>query len=364
MEGPRSPQENEFSSVLQFLNANLRPQQGWSIQTEYPTALSNHNLKNMRIIKENDEILSHAVLRPLLTKTPVGIFKVAAIGSVVTSEKYRNRGLSKTVIEDCIREAQNQACDFAILWTNLYEFYRKFNFELAGSEISFIIDKDLPVPDGSLRFSHGANVSPEALIRLFTQHTVSTVRTYEEVRKYLQIPNSNLYTAWDKDGSLRAYLVEGKGADLQGYIHEWGGALSALLPLVNFARKQQNRPLTLIVPHHSTNLVRHLTGWNFQANNGFLGMIKIINPVTLLTKIARAIRSDFGVKDFVFEKRDRIFYIGVGQNLFSTDSEADIVRLIFGPHKPSEIHKFEPTTLSALEKVLPIPMWIWGWDSV
>ena len=69
-------------------------------------------------------------------KTPVGLFKVGALGSVVTSTDHRNQGLSTLTIESCLNAARQQGCEFAILWTNLYEFYRKIGFELAGSEMS------------------------------------------------------------------------------------------------------------------------------------------------------------------------------------------------------------------------------------
>jgi hypothetical protein len=47
-----------------------------------------------------------------------------------------------------------------------------------------------------------------------------------------------------------------------------------------------------------------------------------------------------------------------------TDSERDVVKLIFGPLKAREIHDFGPETAQAMEEVLPIPMWVWGWDSI
>lgn len=364
MEGPRSPYIAEYDSLLRFLNQNLRAQNGWSILDEYPTALGQHNLGNIRIIKEKDEILSHAVLKINIIKTPIGIFKVAAIGSVVTHNNFRNQGLSQKIIENCLISAKEQGCDFAILWTNLFDFYRKFGFELAGSELSYVIDKDLAIPPSDVKILKGAKIDAEALLRLYSQHTVSSIRTFDEVKKYLSIPNSNVYTAWSHEGQLQAYIVEGKGADLGGYIHEWGGGVSHLLALVNYAFKDQKRPLTMIVPQHSVNLVTKLRSLKLREVPGFLGMIKIITPNSLFGKITRAAKSEHGNPDFILEKKDNSFLIGSGETMFKTDSESDIVRLIFGPQKPSEIHKFDPKTLATLEKIVPVPMWIWGWDSV
>lgn len=365
MDGPRAPEASEFDHLLSFLNHNLRAGQNWSIRDEYPTALDKNNLGNIRVITENGKILSHAVVKPLMIKTPVGMFKVAGIGSVVTDQNFRSQGLSQKIIEECLAVAQAQSCDFAILWTNLFEFYRKFGFELAGSEQSYVINKELPVPSTDLRILKSNKVDPEALLKVYTQHTVSSIRTFDEIKKYLQIPNSNVYTAWGPDGQLKAYAIEGKGADLQGYIHEWGGNLSSLLPLVNHIYRDQKKSITLIAPAHSTNLHQKMRSYGFSEIPGYLGMIKILNPSVLLGKVLRAIRHDMAHDDFIFEKRnDGFYYIGEKENLFKTDSEADIVRLIFGPYKASSIHSFEPQLLAVLENALPLPMWIWGWDSV
>jgi len=365
MDGPRPPFAGEYDNLLRFLNTNLRAKSHWSIAEEYPMALSTQNLHNIRIIEEKGQILSHAVLKPTIVKTNIGVFKVGALGSVVTDEKYRNQGLSQKTLEDCLGLAREQGCDFAILWTNLFEFYRKFGFELAGTEISFIVDREIAVPQGNYRFLMGTQLDPEALLRLYSQHTVSSIRTFDEVKRYLKIPNSNVYTAWGPDGQMAAYIVEGKGMDLQGYVHEWGGSMAALLPLVNFALRDQKRGLTWIIPGHSQNLIRRLEEQKFRGVQGFLGMIKILNPSVLFGKVLRVIKADLGEIDFVLEQRsDRHYYIGTRSNLFKTDSESDIVRLLFGPQKAREIHSFDPRTLTLLEKCLPIPMWLWGWDSV
>lgn len=363
MEGPRAPLENEFPGIVRFLDSNLRPEQDWSITSEYPLAFSPANLNNIRIIKENDEVLAHAVMRPVIIKTPAGLFKAGALGSVVTSEDHRNQGLSTKTLESCLEAARGHGCDFAILWTNLYDFYRRLGFELAGTELSVVIDRDIVAPAQGLRFLDSSKVAADAIHRLYSQHTVTSLRTLEDTRRYLQIPNTRVYTAWDDKNMLKAYAIEGKGADLNGYIHEWGGGVSSLLPLFNHVRQIQQRPITAIIPRHSGNLVRALTAQNFVINEGFLGMIKLLNPTNLFGKIKRHARG-LGIADLVLEKQGEKFYLGTDAGIFMTDSEQDIVKLVFGPWKASQLHDFEPAVLESLEKVLPVPMWIWGWDSI
>ena len=363
MEGPRPPAEHEFPQVVDFLNRHLRPEHKWSIAAEYPLALSELNRANMRVILEDNQVLSHAVLKPLYVRGPVGLLKAGAIGSVVTSTQHRNQGLSQKIMHDCLEVARSQACDFAILWTNIYDFYRKLGFELAGTEVSLVFDRDSKLDMTGYRVVEGTQVSPEAILRLFNQHTVNSLRTNEDIARYLQIPNSTVYTLWDNANVLQAYAVEGKGADLNGYIHEWGGGVSKILMLLGHIRNKRGKTVTLIAPKHSQGLLRKAAELKIPSHEGFLGMIKIIHATQLFSKIKKYARN-MGVADLVLEHRDGMYYMGSSANVFRTDSENDIVRLLFGPAKASDLAEFDAKTKEILEKVFPLPLWIWGWDSI
>lgn len=364
MEGPRPLHEHELTDLIRFLTDQLRPEQKWSIADEYPLAIHDSNLNNVRVIRDNDTFLSAAVMKPLVIKSPVGIFKVAAIGSVVTNPTHRNQGLSSQVLEDCLNGARLHGCDFAILWTNLFEFYRKLGFELAGTEVSLTVQDSFKCPEvPGLRFLNSNKVDPDAILRLYSQHTTGSLRTAEEIRRFLQIPNSRVYTAWDEQNRLQAYAVEGKGADLGGYVHEWGGGVSKLVPLIRYIQLEQKRPITVIAPAHSTNLIRQMKAHGAQEHSGVLGMVKLLNAPNFLTKIKKYIRST-GIEDVVLEPRDGRYYFGYKQSIFSSDSEADLVRLTFGPLTASQMNVFDKETAEVFEKLFPVPMWIWGWDSV
>ncbi len=365
MEGPRPLFDHEFPQFVEFLSTHLRPVQNWSIADEYPLAIHGANLNNVRVIKEESNFLSAAVMKPLVIKSPAGLFKVAAIGSVVTAPDHRHRGLSRQVLDECLAAGKAHGCDFAILWTGLFDFYRKLGFELAGSEISLALPAAFKIEETfeKLSFMTSTKVDPEAILRLYSQHTTGSIRTLEDIRKFLQIPNAKVYTAWDENNRLQAYAVEGKGADFTGYIHEWGGGVSKLIPLLSYAAKESPQRLTVIAPHHAANFIRKLVQAGATQHSGVLGMIKILNSTSFLAKVKKYVRA-FGVEDVVLEPRDGKFYLGYKQEIFSTDAESDLTRLIFGPGKASQLHKFDPATIEVFERLFPIPMWIWGWDSV
>jgi hypothetical protein len=321
----------------------------------------------MRIITEQKKVLSHAVLKPLIIKTPLCVLKVGAIGSVVTDETCRNQGLSRQIIENCLEEARKQDCDIAVLWTNLYDFYRKLNFELAGSEVSIVIEQEFAAPDSAgLKFVKGTQISAEAIHRLYSQHTVTSVRSIEDIRKFLRIPQTQVYTAWDNQGQLLAYAIEGKGIDLGGYIHEWGGKVSGLIALFSHIRQEKKKAFTVIMPRHSENLLNKLQSpeisGSFTVNHGYLGMIKIVNYDGLFAKIKRAARS-LGIADLVLEKRGiSEFVFGVGTELVVISEERTLTQVLFGPMPLIDL--FSEKTWKTLEKILPLPLWIWGWDSI
>ncbi len=362
MEGPRPPRETEYPQILDFLRQELRPDASWSLANEYPTALSLSNIHNIRIITEEKKVLSHAVLKPLIIRTPLTVLKVGAIGSVVTDSHHRNQGLSRKILDECLHEARRQDCDIAMLWTNLYEFYEKMNFELAGVEMSFVIEDEFAVPDHKLKFVKGTQVSAEAILRLYTQHSVTSVRTAEDIRKFLQIPQTQVYTAWDPSNQLVAYAVEGKGADLSGYIHEWGGNVSSLMALFSHIRKERKAPFTVISPQHSMNFIQKMqTIPGVLSNQGFLGMIKIVHAEQFFQKVKKAARA-LGVNDFVLEQRGPEVIFGLGGELIGISDEKDLVRILFGP--VVDIPHLSPEAQKKLSTVLPLPMWVWGWDSV
>ncbi len=345
MDGPRAPSDIEFPQVVEFLDQRLRNDVSWSIAKEYPTALTKTNLHNMRIISDGEQILSHAVLKPLLVKTPHMILKVAAIGSVVTDEKYRGHGYSRQIIESCLQEGLRQSCDLAVLWSGIPDFYHKMGFKLAGFEESYVIEKPLVTTATKLLFKKGPQIAPEALLRLYQQHTVTTHRTVEELRKFLQIPNAQIYTAWGPQGTLEAFAVEGKGSDLTDYIHEWAGNVSALFGLFNWIMTEKKKGFVLITPKHSNNLRIQLLAQEVEHNSGFLGMIKILNPASMIQKLVKAQLA-----------------LGGAPIDFTGLSADEFVETLFGPWSETITDKLPISGVKS--GLLPLRFWLWGWDSI
>lgn len=365
-QGPRPPTENEYGHLLEFLDQQLRPHADWSIASEYPTALAVNNLHNISMITRQEKVISHALIRPHIVRTPTAIFKIAAIGSVVTEPSYRNQGLSQKCLNACLRNATEQDCDLAVLWTDLYDFYRKLDFELAGTEISFTLDRKIEC-DSGIRVEKDVRVSPELLLNLYVQHSVITARNTRDVRRYLEIPNTRIHLAFDASNQCMAYAIEGKGADLQGYIHEWGGHIEGVLACVESIRKHHNTDqVTLITPAHAVNLIHRLQSQGFLCHHGFLGMIRILNVQKVLDKVIKASRI-MGVTEFNLAQPDKEtpqFTLQIGQTQLRVEGLAQLIRVLFGPWNWDDLPQISSQHRHQLSQFLPLPLWLWGWDSV
>jgi len=362
----RSPQTHEFNDVVDFLNTHLRENTAWGINTEYPTALTPSNIHNMSIITDDEDeqkIISHALLKPIITKTPHAIYKIGAIGSVVTAPEYRNQGLSSLNMQNCLTKATEQKCDLVVLWTDKQDFYRKFGFELAGFENTYVFEHELPSQTINTKFIKGTQIDPQAILKLYSQHSVGSVRTIDDMYQFMKIPNAQVFTAWSNTNQLLAYAVEGKGADLQSFIHEWGGQVSALIDLVSYMVKTEAKNYHLMVPQHSTNLRTTLDNMNVFCHKGFLGMIRIHEFDSIAAKVKKAFRAE-GLEQIVLEKQNGQIIFGYGTDLYTLDHDADLVRILFGPTQIEDLTFIQPNTREILTKALPLPIWVWGWDSI
>ncbi len=361
--GIRSPKLEELSPLLKFLNSQLRPNVNWSIDDEYPNLFLNKNLHNMKIAVDGQQILSHAIMKPTFVKTPVAVWQIAAIGSVVTRDDQRNKGLSKKVIQACLEEAQAQNCDLAILWTDLYDFYRKLNFELAGVECSVLFDRTFSAQHtmNPCKIIVGPQVDPYSLQKLHLNHSVSCPRTIEEIRNFLKIPNSEIYSSWNDENQLVSYAVIGKGLDFTNYVHEWAGSLPEIINLMAQIVKLKNENITMITPSHSQNLIRECKKLNLQVHQGYLGMLSIINENSVFSKIKKYARSK-GFVDFVCERLDQEIIFGFKDQLLQVRESKNLLPLIFGP--VPEGLPVDDLTEKKMKDLFPLPLWLWGWDSI
>ena len=125
--------ENELSSLLELyqqLNSD-------DVIDEVTAKSVWQNIKNQNIkyfiAKENGKIISscYICIIPNLTR---GGKSIGFIENVITDEKYRKKGIGKTVMENAIKYAKEQNCYKVLLQsgnkrTDAHPFYEKLGFD-------------------------------------------------------------------------------------------------------------------------------------------------------------------------------------------------------------------------------------------
>jgi len=359
----KSPNKIELTKVISFLNAQLRAKVDWSMDKEYPIAFSGFNINNIKFIEEEGKILSHALLKYLMIKTPAGIFKTAIIGSVVTDKEHQKKGLAKKLVQELIAKATADNCDICLLWSDLDKFYTSLGFELAGSEELLTINKpSTPIAtDPNLRFSDNPKINAEPIQKLFSKHLVGSLRSNKEIESYLKIPKSNIYSLWSNSNELLAYAIQGRGVDLNNVIHEWGGGVNHLTQLFSHILKTQNK-IEVITSSTAINLAKNLKEkLNATQTTRTLGYIKILNFQSIHSKILRWARVQGEYHLQTFNQGNDIFIRYKSKNYQLPDAQA-LTRLVWGPINPDILNNIDDELKASLLAVFPLPLWVWGWD--
>ncbi|MEY4632174.1 MAG: hypothetical protein RIQ81_2294 [Pseudomonadota bacterium] len=227
----------------------------YPIAAEYPLVLdparTSHSLCIARKGQRRDAagFLAHAsLLMRRMTPAagdPARAVTLGLVGNVATSLEERGKGWMRTLIAEVEARAIRQGADAIVLWSDLDGFYQKLGFVPGGKEIRFNMAVrrldcgKVPlvwVPDGYAQGRLADGIIRRMLELRTTGYSrplYQIERTIGEFRELLRIPDLALFLASRHAGNMaqpdqlppeaiEAFFIVGKGADMQGVIHEWG----------------------------------------------------------------------------------------------------------------------------------------------
>jgi hypothetical protein len=201
-----------------ILNHQLRSfESSPNIVAEYPIVLAKSSLSYC-LVTDQGEVVCHANLWPRRLK-PSGL-ELGFIGNVATAHNYKNQGYMQKFLKTLMDQ---HSFDAYVLWSEIASFFAKLDFKPFGDEYrvsicSVKIKQSIPLA----RFL----VPPfdlAVLNRLLQiQHPGAfeeVVRSKNEFETLLKIPNT--FCSYFEDDEGPSYAICGKGADMQGIVHEW-----------------------------------------------------------------------------------------------------------------------------------------------
>jgi N-acetylglutamate synthase-like GNAT family acetyltransferase len=364
-DGPRSVEPEEYASAISLINRCLRPNSPPSILKEYPLVLGKKNMQNMRVIVNDGRVISHAGVYFQTLRSGKLAFRAGGIGSVATDPEFRGKGLASAVVEDCLRLMSEAGCHLAVLWTQRHSFYRRFGFELAGSEYLYQLNSNSirPADRRPPRFApYTPDYLPE-IIRIHEREALRTERSPREYEVYFSLPKTKTLLAV-REGVVTAYAVMGKGEDFPNCVHEWGGSADDVLWLTQkMASERRDQEIIFLASAEENEMTNRLQRARARRVFEYLAMMKIVNPADLSSEISRHFFDDD--MQFKIVPYENEVSVEAGKVRARLANERMVVRLLFGPDRPANLLKScSPTMNRTLKNILPIPLFIWGLDSV
>jgi GNAT superfamily N-acetyltransferase len=167
----------------------------------------------------------------------------ALIGAVATDENYRGQGLASRLVSRVLEWSRAKGAAVAILWGAEHSLYAKLGFSLCGTQALVALESlNLPATPGVLKKGWNPQI-----FDLLLDRKDGAILTVQD-RHWFE---SHRHVDWywigknEKESLPLAYAAVGRGIDLGGLIHEWGGETRALLALLG-RLKSEHPSLTLL----------------------------------------------------------------------------------------------------------------------
>ena len=215
-----------YESMLDLLDRHFDGAPG--LASEYPALLGEANRERCLVASLDSDVIACAAWRPLLLRSARGAVHAAGIGTVTTHAEHRGRGLASKLVRGCLEAARTAECEVALLFGAERDLYRRLGFVPAGRERVTRL-RASGHTDAKLR--RGTPADAHRLLPLLEAHALGVVRTAQEFERLLSIPRTHLWVLEHGDEPA-AYCVLGKGRDLHGVTHEWGGGAAAVEQLL------------------------------------------------------------------------------------------------------------------------------------
>ncbi len=219
-------------------------------------------------------VVSHAAALPATFVTEDIRLPVALVGGVVTDAAEAGRGHATRVLRALLAEIDRRGIRVSILWTDREPFYARFGFVRAGLEILHVIGAaDLDgIPERPVR-----RLAPEdlpAVAAIHDREPARLLRSADDWRVLAGIPACDGWILDGPDGPA-SYAFVGRGIDLQGVLHEWGGDDASFLALARGILRATGRPeIVVMSPPWRLALSEQLRARGVPGIHGSLGMIR------------------------------------------------------------------------------------------
>jgi len=164
-------------------------------------------------------LISSAAARIVQVKIGERSYPVALIGGVATYEEFRGLGLASQLVKYLVEWAGNKGVLASVLWGSEYSLYSKLGFEYAGFQMRIPL-KEMKFETAIATQKLNRGFHP-LILRLMMQRKGGIALENRDLLWLSKHPNVEWF--WLGDDTPIAYAAYGRGIDLPGLVHEFGG---------------------------------------------------------------------------------------------------------------------------------------------
>jgi GNAT superfamily N-acetyltransferase len=355
---PRPPRRDERARLLDWLDDGLRRGERGRLAAEYPLSLDPMRSGAHRVVYAAGAPVAHAMWHVVQGRARGRALPIGLIGLVYTDPAWRGRGLGPACVESCAEALRRRGVPLAALWSERHDFYARLGFHPAGRESLLRVDAR------TCRRAQPAELPPEVgpvrrgdfprLERLYAAKPVGAVRAAGALERLAAAPATALRVARE-DGTPVAYAACGRGDDFPGVVHEWAGSAAGVVACLAALAAERGSVGLLAGPEPEAP-VAALRAAGAQGGDGCFALLRVLDAGALLDAIAPA-----GTR-----LRSRSLH-AAREAVLGTEalSGREVLAWLFdGVWPPGLAARLAPAERSALERVLPWPLYLWGFDSI
>ncbi len=324
---------------------------------EFPLVFGEHAPGRLITVEEEGRpVAALALLERILQcgshRLPVGL-----IGSVATDPAYRGRGLATRALEEAQAVLLRSGAAFALLWADDPQFYAARGWIPVGTEVDYVLSPELvPLLPERGRVRPARSDDATAMHALYCAHETRVERSLAESRSLFAAPGMRTLVL-EREGVVCAYACEGRGADLQGVVHEWSGTALDVLTAVRVHLQSRQDPLVLMCPRDARGIARYFGVLGLEARVGILGMGKLLSLEACVPIIESAC-PDLGVS---FRPGELVLEGPGGRACLN---EEQTLLLLAAPRGARELAAAVEGLTGCSLSGLPLHPFCWGLDSI
>ena len=348
-EKPRAVKAEEFDllGVLVDEAFERSDDRGNPMYEDHPHLFNLNNINNLRVIVENDVVVSHVGMT-IRWSTILGCtVKVANAGAIGTHKSFRGQGYATALCEDAILHAAAAGVDFMMI-SGERSLYHRLGSRPVGKDWEFAIPAQnaAAVQRGDVIPSRFKNADLQAVMRLHELEPVRQVRPLDEWRMVIRDGHTTQHNAevWVVRRGRAVVACLGvlpadssKFSVLQEFIGDRRSVLSALSGVI---KRTKLAGLTLNVQGYDGLFLSllALSGVKGEPRHAD-GTFMIINFTQFMERIRPLIEERVGLQDasrIGFNKvAGRCLFLCDGEVLIDTDI-GGASQIIFGTHESIE----------------------------